>query len=162
RLFENRLNVSPGDIEQLIAVHLSEYFRLAEVPPAEYERRKRDFLEMWPFAPHLMQLLEDQVLVATDAQETRDLSRILADVFKSRGEASPILTAADFRLDDETSGIAALLDSVANQHHAALREKAQRNLTAVLEAVASPKTITPHLEEIVGALWLRSLAVENL
>jgi len=162
RLFENRLNVAPNDIEQLITAHISEYFRLAEVPPAEHDRRKRDFLEMWPFAPHLMQLLEDQVLVATDAQETRDLIRILADLFKSRGEASPILTAADFRLDDETSGIAALLDSVANQHHAVLREKAQRNLTAVLEAVAPPKTIVPHLEEIVGALWLRSLAVENL
>jgi hypothetical protein len=162
RLFENRLNVAPNDIEQLITAHISEYFRLAEVPPAEHDRRKRDFLEMWPFAPHLMQLLEDQVLVATDAQETRDLIRILADLFKSCGEASPILTAADFRLDDETSGIAALLDSVANQHHAALREKAQRNLTAVLEVVASPKTVVPHLEEIVGALWLRSLAVENL
>jgi hypothetical protein len=64
-----------------------------------------------------MELLEDQVLMATHAQETRDLIRILADLFKLRGKDTPIITAADFRLDDESSGITALLDSVANQHH---------------------------------------------
>src|SRR5467141_4128520 len=104
-------------------------------------RRKRDFPEVWPFAPHCMPLLENQVLVATDDQEMRDLIRILADLFKSRGEASPIVMAADFRPDDEPGGIAARIDSVANQHHAAPREKAQRNLTAVLgtnAVVASP------------------------
>lgn len=161
RLFENRIQVAQEDIEKLTAAHVSEFLRLADIPPAEHDRKRREFLEMWPFAPHLMQLLEDQVLVATDAQETRDLIRILADLFKSRGSAAPVLTAADFRLDDESSGIAALLDSVANQHHAALREKAQRNLTAVAEAVKSPSTEVPHLSEIVGALWLRSLAVGN-
>ena len=31
----------------------------------------------WPFAPHLLRLLEEQVLIATDAQETRALIRIL-------------------------------------------------------------------------------------
>lgn len=162
RLFENRLYVTATDIENLLAVHIAEYLRLAKVPPAEYDRKKRDFVELWPFSPLLMQLLEDQVLVATDAQETHDLIRILADLFKSRGESAPILTAADFRLDDESSGIVALLDSVSNQHHAALREKAQRNLTAVLEAVPSPKSTVPHLSEIVGGLWLRSLAIGNL
>ena len=161
RLFENRLQVTPTDIESLIATHLSEYFRLANVPPADHERKKQDFIEMWPFAPHLMQLLEDQVLVATQAQETRDLIRILADLYKSRAQQVPILTAADFHLDDNSSGIAALLGSVSNQYHASLREKAQRNLTAVLEAVSSPGSIVPHLSDIVAALWLRSLAVGN-
>lgn len=162
RLFENRLQVASSDIENLCAAHASEHLRLNDVPPAEHDRRRRDFTEMWPFAPHLMQLLEDQVLVATDAQETRDLIRILADLFKSRGDVAPVLTAADFHLDDDQSGIAALLDSVANQHHAALREKALRNLTAVKEAVPAFATATPRLSEIIGALWLRSLAVGNL
>jgi hypothetical protein len=162
RLFENRLQVHFADIEQLIQAHMSEYLRLAAIPPAEHDRKRQDFLEMWPFAPHLMQLLEDQVLVATEAQETRDLIRILADLFKSRGQVSPVLTAADFRLDDESSGIAALLSSVANQHHAALREKAQRNLGAVLEAIPAAQQTVPHLAEIIGSLWLRSLAVGNL
>jgi hypothetical protein len=162
RLFENRLNISHADIEHLVSAHVGEYLRLAAVPPAEHDRRRQDFLEMWPFAPHLMQLLEDQVLAATEAQETRDLIRILADLFKTRGAAAPVLTAADFRLDDESSGIAALLSSVANQHHAALREKAQRNLSAVMGAVPSAQTTVPHLSEIVGALWLRSLAAGNV
>ena len=118
-------------------------------------------MEAWPYAPHLMQLLEDQVLVATQAQETRDLIRILVDLYKRRGDDTPIITAADFRLDDEQSGIAALLDSVANQHHARLREKAQRNFSAVRDAVKNPDEVVPHLSEIVGALWVRSLAVGN-
>lgn len=161
RLFENRLQVPTVEIEKLCKSHVAEYLRLNEVPPAEHDRRTRDIIETWPFAPHLMQLLEDQVLVATDAQETRDLIRILADLFKGRGNLAPVLTAADFYLDDEQSGIAALLDSVANQHHAALREKALRNLTAVKEAVPSAATTVPHLSELISALWLRSLAVGN-
>ena len=161
RLFDNRMQVPVQQIETAIAVHVSEHLRFADVAPAEYQRVRTEFLEAWPFAPHLMVLLEDQVLVATQAQETRDLIRILADVFKSRNAASPIITAADFRLDDDSSGIAALLDSVSNQHHANLREKAQRNLSAVLDAVREPAQNVPHLADIVSALWLRSLAIKN-
>lgn len=161
RLFENRMHVQDQQIESAITTHASEYLRLSDIAPAEHQKVRSEFIEAWPFAPHLMTLLEDQVLVATQAQETRDLIRILADVFKSRNPNSPIITAADFRLDDEKSGIAALLDSVSNQHHANLREKAQRNLSAVLDAVKNPTQHVPHLAEIVGALWLRSLAIKN-
>ena len=50
------------------------------------------------------------MLVATEAQETRDMIRILANLFQSRGDKTPILTAADFRLDDDAAGIGALLE----------------------------------------------------
>ena len=161
RLFENRMQVPDSQIEPLIDAHLSEYLRLLQIPSSEHDQYRRAFVQGWPFAPHLMQLLEDQVLIATQAQETRDLIRILADLFK-RHENSPIITAADFRLDDDKSGIAALLDSVSNQHHANLREKAHRNLSAVLNAVNLPESVVPRLGEIVGALWLRSLSVGNM
>lgn len=161
RLFENRMQVPEAQIATAIATHVSEYLRLTDVAPAEHARVRKDFVEAWPFAPHLMTLLEDQVLVATQAQETRDLIRILADIFKSRSSGNPIVTAADFRLDDDKSGIASLLDSVSNQHHATLREKAQRNLTAVRDALKAPDTTVPHLSSIVGALWLRSLSIKN-
>ena len=161
RLFENRMQVSNSQVESTIDAHVSEYLRLLQIAPSEHDQERKEFIECWPYAPHLMQLLEDQVLVATQAQETRDLIRILADLFK-RHQDSPVVTAADFRLDDQKSGIAALLDSVSNQHHANLREKAQRNLSAVLDAVKNPDTVVPHLTEIVGALWLRSLAVGNM
>jgi hypothetical protein len=162
RLFENRMQIANGTIESLVAQHVAEYFRLLNVPPAEQERKRREFVESWPFAPHLLRLLEEQVLIATDAQETRDLIRILANLYKSRGELVPVLTAADFRLDDEASGIGALLDSVSNEHHRTLREKAQQNIISVTEAVYDHTSRTPHLQEIVSALWLRSIAVGNL
>lgn len=88
--------------------------------------------------------------------------RILANLFKSRGEQAPTLTAADFRLDDDTSGIGALLDSVSNEHHRTLRSKAQQNIISVTEAVPNHPSVAPHVEEIMGALWLRSIAVGNL
>jgi len=161
RLFENRVHVDPSKIEGLIGTHISEYFRLRVTPPAEQERLRMEFIDAWPFAPHLMQLLEDQVLMATHAQETRDLIRVLADLYKHNGENEAIITAADFRLDNELSGIAALLDSMANQHHAKLREKALRNLEAVKDAIAGTGQTLPHLEELIGALWLHSLAEVN-
>ena len=142
-------------------MHITEHLRLAEVPPAEHERVRRGFSESWPFAPHLLQLLEDQVLVATSAQETRDLIKILADLYKRHTKGQPLITAADFRLDDDRSGIASLIDSVANQHHQDLREKALRNMEAVQDAVHDA-TLVPHLPELVSALWVRSLAVGNL
>lgn len=162
RLFDNRLQIADGTIESLVAQHVSEYFRLLDVPPAEQDRKRREFTESWPYAPHLLRLLEEQVLIATDAQETRDMIRILANLYKSRGEAVPVLTAADFRLDDDASGIGALLDSVSNEHHRTLREKAQHNIISVTEAVYNHANLAPHLQEIVGALWLRSIAVGNL
>lgn len=161
RLFENRLQVSRSSIESLLNPHIDEYFRLKNTPPADQGRLRDDFIDTWPFATHLMQLLEDQVLIATSAQGTRDLIRVLADLFKQSGEHAAVITAADFRLDDEKSGIAALLDSVANQHHAKLREKALRNLEAVRAAVPDTAKCLPHLEGVIGALWLRSLADIN-
>lgn len=162
RLFENRQNIQQRDIEKLIQNHLTEYCRLMEVPSTDHEKKKIDFLDNWPFASHLMQLLEDQILVATDAQETRDLIRILADLFKSTDDKSSILTAANFLVDHPESGYAALLDSVTNQHHANLREKALRNLQSVSETVEDSARTIPHLSKIISSLWLRSIAVDNL
>jgi hypothetical protein len=162
RLFENRLQIGKAAISDLVSAHVAEYLRLMDVAPSDHERRHREFLVSWPFAPHLLRLLEEQVLIATDAQETRDMIRILANLYKSRGEAAPVLTAADFRLDDDASGIGALLDSVSNEHHRTLRAKAQQNILSVTEAVADHAHLAPHLQEVLGALWLRSIAVGNL
>lgn len=162
RLFTNRLQITKHQIASLIEPHVTESLRLMEVPAVEHERKRKEFLVSWPFAPHLLRLLEEQVLIATDAQETRDMIRILANLYKSRGEAAPVLTAADFRLDDDASGIGALLDSVSNEHHRTLRAKAQQNIISVTEAVSDHADLAPHLQEIVGALWLRSIAVGNL
>ena len=161
RLFENRLHVTMADVQALVAPHVAEHFRLMAVPPPDQDRRRREFAVSWPFAPHLLRLLEEQVLIATDAQETRDLIRILANLFKSRGDKVPVLTAADFSLADDSSGIGALLDSVSNADHRTLRGKAQQNIIAVRDAVPEADTALPHLNDLMGALWLRSIAVGN-
>ena len=160
RLFENRMQVPDERITDIIEPHVSEYLRLYRTPPSDHGKVRHEFLQCWPFAPHLMQLLEDQVLVATQAQETRDLIRILAGLFKGCREV-PVITAADFGLnDDKNGGMAALLDSVAHEHHADLREHAQRNLRAVQDAVDQSQV--SHLYEIMSSLWLRSLSVGNV
>lgn len=161
RIFENRMQIPEGEISKAISVHVGEYFRLSKVPAQEQEKRTEDFIESWPFAPHLLKLLDDQVLIATDAQETRDLIKVLVDLFKTHDSKEPIITAADFSLVNEKSGVASLLDSVANQLHKDLREKAVRNLEAVVEAV-KPKESIPHAAEIISALWLRSLTVDQM
>ena len=58
--------------------NLAAFLKLKEIAPSEHERWRQEYLEFWPFAPQLIQLLEDQILVATQAQDTRDLIRILA------------------------------------------------------------------------------------
>lgn len=161
RIFENRMQVPASKIEAIVSTHVSEYFRLAKISQADQEKKRSDFLESWPYAPHLLKLLDDQVLIATDAQETRDLIKILVDVFKS-SEHQPVISAADFSLSNEKSGVASLLDSVANQLLRELRIKAIRNLEAVRDAVPNASKEMPHCDEIVSALWLRSLTVDKL
>lgn len=161
RIFENRLHVQPSDVETLIKPHLNEYLRLNHISGSEHESKLQDFIEAWPYSPELMQLLDDQVLIATDTQETRDLLRILVDVFKISGNSSPVITAADFSISNEESGVASLLDSVANNMHRDLRTKALRNKEAVEHAIRSTQQTSPHLEAVLSSLWLRSLSLEN-
>lgn len=162
RIFENRLNVPNDDIRTIIEAHVEEYVRLAEIPQSQHEVKRAEFLEAWPYSPVLMRLLDDQVLVATEAQETRDLIRILVDLFKTRGEKSPVITAADFDITNDKGSVTSLLNSVANQLHRALLEKARRNLEAVYIAVREPETNVPHASDIISALWLRSLSVDRI
>jgi predicted AAA+ superfamily ATPase len=132
RLFENRINVPASDIEPVVAANLAAHLKLKEVGPAEHERWRQEYLEFWPFAPQLIQTLEDQILVATQAQDTRDLIRILASLFKSRGKNAPVLTPADFDIEDDASGIGALIDSVANDQHKGTSKNSSRQVATNL------------------------------
>jgi hypothetical protein len=139
--------------------NLAAYLTLKEIAPSEHDRWRQDYLECWPFAPQLIELLEDQILVATQAQDTRDLIRILASLFKARGKKSPVLTAADFDIEDDDAGIGALIDSVANDQHKTLRAKVVRNLEAVRAVVHNHDSTLPDLTDIMAALWVRSISV---
>ena len=162
RIFENRMQVPEAKIRHMIHTHFHEYLRLADIPQTDHERHDENFVEAWPFAPHLLQLLDDQVLIAADAQETRDLIKILVDVYKQVDDDQPLISAADFSLSNEKSAVASLLDSVANPLHKDLRQKALRNLEAVQNAVPQAAKTLPHCESIINALWLRSLTLEKV
>ncbi|MDQ3621673.1 MAG: DUF499 domain-containing protein [Verrucomicrobiota bacterium] len=162
RIFANRLQIPDSNIEALVATHVDEHVRIEEIPASLHDTRRREFVEAWPFSTNLIRLLEDQVLITTAAQETRDLIRILVELFKNRGENVPVITAADFRIDDNNVSITALLQSVSSETHRKLLEKAQRNLEAALQTVADPAQNVPNAAEIISALWLRSLSVERV
>ena len=160
RLFENRNQISRDKIQQVVNTHINEFFRLFQIPQTDQEIHREEFNESWPFSPHLLNLLDDQVLVAIEAQETRDLIRILVDIFKNSIDRH-VITAADFSINNPKSGVASLLDSVANHLHRDLREVALRNLEAVQGTTRNWKKEISHCEELIGSLWLRSLTMGN-
>ena len=156
RLFRNRTNISQSEIDRVVRPHADERYRLrySHLPASEQTRVAGEVMTLWPFAPELVSLLEDHILMAQAAQDTRDLIRILAGAYRERGDATPLITAADFFVDQDTHGVQALLDSIAT--HGAqsdLLEIAQRNL----DGICSQGADTPHSREIISALWMRSM-----
>ncbi len=157
RLFKNRSNIPSASIEQIVAVYSKERNRLlfAERSPADQARLAEECVECWPFSPELLSLLEDQILMAAAAQDSRDFIRMLAEVFRARGAESTIITPADFSIDDDDCGVTTLIDSFATSaDQERLREKAIRNLSALKEA----NIAAPHMREVISSVWVRSLS----
>jgi hypothetical protein len=104
-------------------------------------------------------LLDDQILMAESAQDKRDLIRVLAELFRSRGDQVPLLTPCDFLVNDDECGVLTLMDSfatTADQEH--LREKAIRNL----EALEAAGVQAEHAREAISGIWIRSLSATNI
>ncbi|WP_434661533.1 DUF499 domain-containing protein [Paraburkholderia sp. A3BS-1L] len=162
RIFENRINIPEDQVGPLVELHVSEYMRLGQRPASESDKHRARFVEAWPFSPELLQLLDDEVIFAVKAQGTRDLVRILVELYKAAGDKVPVITPADFDLTGEEKGsAAALIDNVGIDHHKQLRDRALRNLTAVEMALGGDLSSVPHLREIITSLWLRSLSLDN-
>lgn len=157
RLFDNRGQIPLAEIQGKIQAYASERFRLrfAHLADAERTRIFAEAAESWPFSPELIELLEDHILMSEAAQETRDLIRILAQVYRVRGGQVPLITPADFFVDDDSCGVQSLLDSIATLgEQEKLREVAQRNL----ETVTTLGVQVPHARELISALWMRSMS----
>jgi hypothetical protein len=157
RLFENRSNISDCDIGNIAGVYADERFRLLHTDKSESEkdRLRREVLDCWPFSPELLNLIENQILLSQAAQETRDLIRILAQVYKSRGDKVPVMTAADFHVDGDTGEVQSLVDAIAVQAgQERLRQIAQINLQAVRDAGAT----VPDARELISSIWMRSMS----
>ncbi len=157
RLFDNRRNISESDIITTSGAYATERFRLLHTnkSEAEKERVQQEVFACWPFSPELLDLLEDHILLSSAAQETRDLIRILAQVFRSRGDFVPVITPADFFVDGDSDEVQTLVDSIAVQAgQEKLRQIAQRNLEAVRDSGVN----VPNARELVSAIWMRSMS----
>ncbi len=157
RLFENRRNIPDADIATLVKVYASERFRLLcpNKPESEKEAARQHVVNCWPFSPELLRLLEDHILLSAAAQETRDMIKILAQAFRTRGSASPVLTAADFFVDESYEQVQTLIDSISESStQDRLRQIAQRNLTSVRDSGAN----VHEARELISAIWMRSLS----
>jgi hypothetical protein len=159
RLFENRANIASDEIVKIANVYANERFRLLFSDKSEHEKGGllREVAESWPFAPELIDLLEDHILMAQNAQNTRDLIRILAQAYRSRGEAAPVVTPADFFVDGDHEAAQVLVNAVAanDNNQAKLIEVAQRNLKAVRDAGVN----VAHDRDVISAIWMYSLAL---
>jgi hypothetical protein len=157
RLFDNRGNIEESEICRLTGVYAGERFRLLYPNKSEAERGRiqQEVTECWPFSPELLSLLEDHILLSQAAQETRDFIRILAQVYRSRGESVPVITPADFFVDGDSEEVQTLVDSIAVQPgQEKLRQIAQRNLEAVKDLGAD----IPNAREMISSVWMRSMS----
>ena len=110
RLFQNRDNFPAAEIEQAVHAYATERVRLLhhDKTAADQARLREEVIACWPFSPELLELLEDHILMAAAAQDSRDFIRMLAEVFRVRGQAVPLVTAADFCVDDDDCGVTTL------------------------------------------------------
>jgi hypothetical protein len=158
RLFQNHGNISKTEIERIVSAYASERVRLlySDKTGADQERLKQAVVDCWPFSPELLGILEDHILMAAAAQDSRDFIRMLAEVFRVRGNKVPIITPADFSVDDDDCGVTTLIDSFATSaDQERLRDKAVRNLTET-NTVGSP-----HAREVISSIWVRSLSASQ-
>lgn len=157
RLFQNRGNVTSAEIERTVHAYATERVRLLhpDKTPTDQSRIRDEVVACWPFSPELLALLEDHILMAAAAQDNRDFIRMLAEVFRVRGQQVPVITPADFCVDNDDCGVTTLIDSFATSaDQERLREKAIRNLQAIQEANIE----APHAREVISSIWVRSLS----
>ena len=160
RLFENRRNIQELEIKNIVNNYAEERCRLlySDRPAIEHEELINNVIEAWPFSPELLNLVEDHILMGQAAQATRDLIKILADLYKVRSSDNyTIITPADFHIDEEDCGVISLLDSISSTgNQEKLREIAIRNL----ESVKNTGINSPYVKALISSIWLRSLTQE--
>lgn len=157
RLFQNRDNIPTADIQKAVMIYGNERFKLLFPYKTEAERGNItvEVMDTWPFTPELIDLLEGHILMSSAAQEERDMIRILAEVYRARGDTMPLITPADFYVDEDSCGVQSLIDSIATHgQHDKLREIAIRNL----DSIRTTSAAIPHARELLSAIWMRSLS----
>jgi hypothetical protein len=158
RLFENRRFIPEPEVRSLTAAYRQERFRLIRSSQDAGSEQVSDLevLEAWPFAPELLDVLEDQILPSSQAQGLRDLLRILALVYRDASPLFPLITPADFTIEEvKNEAVNSLLNAIVDSGQFKLYDIAVSNLKAVQQA----GIVAPHLGQMMGALWMRSFSI---
>ena len=156
RIFENRGQISRDQIKGKIDTYFTEWCRLLNHQGSEQSQLEEQMVTLWPFSIDLIGVLEEQILVATNAQETRDLIQIIVALYKTAGEQTNIITPAHFGLDEEANPeLEKLLTSLATAQTKQLAKIALRNLQAVRENLKEACPV--FTEKAISALYIRSL-----
>jgi len=146
-----------SDIAKTAGAYAQERFRLLHTDRSEAEKQhiQGEVFDFWPFSPALHDLLEEHILLSAAAQDTRDLIRILAQVYRTRGDFVPVITPADFYVDGKSGEVQTLIDSIAVQAgQERLIQIAQNNLQTLRHAGID----APNAREIISAIWMRSMS----
>lgn len=156
RIFENRGQISREQIKGKIDTYFTEWCRLLNHQSAERTQLEEEMATLWPFSLDLIGVLEEQILVAMNTQETRDLIQILVALYKAAGDQTNIITPAHFGLDEDSNAeLEKLLTSLATSQTKQLAKIALRNLQAVKDNLK--ESCPSFTEKAISALYIRSL-----
>jgi len=158
RLFENRTQISNDQIKGAIDIYFTEWCRLLNKTGPEVTVQHEQMVTAWPFSLDLLNVLEEQITVATHAQETRDLILLLAYLFRAVGENTPIITPAYFGLDEERNPeLDRLIAAIGTQNTQKLAKIALQNIKVLRETLK--ENFPPMTERALASLYVRSLTM---
>ncbi len=160
RIFENRGQIPSEQIKGKIETYFNEWFRLLQKEGSERTLLESKAVEIWPFSLDLIDVMEEQILLATKAQGTRDLILVLVYLYKAAGENEPVITPAHFGLNqDNNMELDKLLVAVNDAATSQLAKIAFKNVEVVRENLK--ENIPSFTEKALAALYIRSLNISK-
>ncbi len=161
RIFENRGQIPSDQIKGKIDNYFAEWCRLLQKEGPEITELEKQSVEMWPFSLDLINVLEEQILLSTNAQGTRDLLQVLVYLYKATGETESVITPAHFGLsEDKNIELDKLIAAIGTKQTGQLAKIALKNIEVVKENL---KENTPHFtDKALASLYIRSLNMSRI
>ncbi len=156
RIFENRSQISAEQIKGKIDIYFNEWCRLLQKDGSEKVALLSQAVEMWPFSPDLINVMEEQILLSLNAQGTRDLIQVLVYLYKSAGENESIITPAHFGLSEDSNlELDRLITAIGTKHTGQLAKIAFKNVEVVRQNLKENCPI--FTDRALASLYIRSL-----
>lgn len=156
RIFENRGQIPAEQIKGKIDTYFNEWCRLLEKEGPEVSSLQNQSVEMWPYSLDLINVLEEQILLSTNAQGTRDLLQVLVYLYRAASESEVVITPAHFGLSEEKNiELDKLIAAIGTKQTGQLAKIALKNIEVVKQNL---KENTPHFtDRALASLYIRSL-----